>query len=73
MIIIKLIADKNSKRVLGAQIFGEGNVDKQIDIVATAITFNATISDLQNLDFSICSTFFNSYTPIRACGKCTFK
>ncbi|CEQ24082.1 FAD-dependent oxidoreductase [Paraclostridium sordellii] len=64
MIIIKLIADKNSKRVLGAQIFGEGNVDKQIDIVATAITFNATISDLQNLDLAYAPPFSTAIHPL---------
>ncbi len=64
MIIIKLIADKNSKRVLGAQIFGEGNVDKQIDIVATAITFNATIGDLQNLDLAYASPFSTAIHPL---------
>ncbi|CEO28988.1 FAD-dependent oxidoreductase [Paraclostridium sordellii] len=64
MIIIKLIADKNSKRVLGAQIFGEGNVDKQIDIVATAITFNAKISDLQNLDLAYAPPFSTAIHPL---------
>ncbi|CEK29520.1 FAD-dependent pyridine nucleotide-disulfide oxidoreductase [[Clostridium] sordellii] len=64
MIIIKLIADKNSKRILGAQIFGEGNVDKQIDIVATAITFNATISDLQNLDLAYAPPFSTAIHPL---------
>lgn len=64
MIIIKLIADKNSKRVLGAQIFGEGNVDKQIDIVATAITFNATIGDLQNLDLAYAPPFSTAIHPL---------
>lgn len=64
MIIIKLIADKNSKRVLGAQIFGEGNVDKQIDIVATAITFNATIGDLQNIDLAYAPPFSTAIHPL---------
>lgn len=64
MIIIKLIADKNSQRVLGAQIFGEGNVDKQIDIVATAITFNATIGDLQNLDLAYAPPFSTAIHPL---------
>ncbi|GAA0863743.1 FAD-dependent oxidoreductase [Paraclostridium tenue] len=64
MIIIKLIADKNSKKVLGAQIFGEGNVDKQIDIVATAITFNATIGDLQNLDLAYAPPFSTAIHPL---------
>jgi NADPH-dependent 2,4-dienoyl-CoA reductase/sulfur reductase-like enzyme len=35
-IIIKLIADKTTKKLLGAEIVGEGVVDKRIDIIATA-------------------------------------
>lgn len=64
MIIIKLIANKNTKKLLGAQIFGEGNVDKQIDIVATAITFNATIADLQNLDLAYAPPFSTAIHPL---------
>lgn len=64
MIIIKLIADKNTKKVLGAQVFGEGNVDKQIDIVATALTFNATIADLQNLDLAYAPPFSTAIHPL---------
>lgn len=64
MIIIKLIADKNTKKVLGAQVFGEGNVDKQIDIVATALTFNATITDLQNLDLAYAPPFSTAIHPL---------
>jgi NADPH-dependent 2,4-dienoyl-CoA reductase/sulfur reductase-like enzyme len=64
MIIIKLIADKNTKNILGAQIFGEGNVDKQIDVVATAITFNAKIADLQNLDLAYAPPFSTAIHPL---------
>lgn len=52
MITTKLIVDKNSRRVLGGQIVGEGVVDKPIDILATAITFSAKADDLVNLDLA---------------------
>jgi Pyridine nucleotide-disulphide oxidoreductase, dimerisation domain./Pyridine nucleotide-disulphide oxidoreductase./Rhodanese-like domain. len=52
MITTKLIVDKNSRRVLGGQIIGEGVVDKPIDILATAITFGARADDLVNLDLA---------------------
>lgn len=64
LIFIKLIADKNTEKVLGAQVFGKGNVDKQIDVVATAITFNAKISDLQNLDLAYAPPFSTAISPI---------
>ncbi len=64
LIFIKLIADKNTEKVLGAQVFGKGNVDKQIDVVVTAITFNAKISDLQNLDLAYAPPFSTAISPI---------
>jgi len=51
-IIIKLIADTATKKVLGAQIIGEGNVDKRIDIIATALTFGATVDQVSKLDLA---------------------
>lgn len=64
MIIIKLISDKDNKNVLGAQVFGEGNVDKHIDVISTAITFNATINDLQNLDLAYAPPFSTAIHPV---------
>lgn len=56
-IITKLIADRTTRRVLGAQIVGEGVVDKPIDTIATAITFGARVEDLQNLDLAYAPPF----------------
>lgn len=57
MIITKLIADKDSHKVLGAQIIGEGVVDKPIDIIATAITLGAKVEDLEKLDLAYAPPF----------------
>lgn len=51
-ITIKLIAEKSSGKVLGAQLYGSGRVDKRLDSLATAITFGATLEDLANLDIA---------------------
>jgi NADPH-dependent 2,4-dienoyl-CoA reductase/sulfur reductase-like enzyme/rhodanese-related sulfurtransferase len=56
-IITKLIVDKNTHKVLGAQVVGEGVVDKPIDIVATAITFGAKVEDLEKLDLAYAPPF----------------
>lgn len=63
MIIIKLISDKDNKKVL-EQVFGEGNVDKHIDVISTAITFNATVNDLQNLDLAYAPPFSTAIHPV---------
>lgn len=56
-IITKLIVDKQTHRILGAQIVGEGVVDKPIDIIVTAITFGAKVEDVAKLDLAYAPPF----------------
>lgn len=56
-IITKLVVEKNTHLVLGAQIIGEGVVDKPIDIIATAITLGARVEDLAKLDLAYAPPF----------------
>ncbi len=49
---IKLLGEKGSGRLLGAQIVGEAGVDKRIDVVATALAFRATVEQLSKLDLA---------------------
>lgn len=56
-IVTKLVAEKETHRLLGAQIVGEGVVDKPIDILATAITFGAKSEDLEKLDLAYAPPF----------------
>lgn len=51
-ITIKLIADVNTRKVLGVQAFGLGEVAKRIDVVASVLTFGGTIDDLFDIDLS---------------------
>ncbi len=48
--ILKLIADRNTGRVLGGQATGWGEVVKRIDVLAAAITMGSTLDNLANLD-----------------------
>jgi NADPH-dependent 2,4-dienoyl-CoA reductase/sulfur reductase-like enzyme/rhodanese-related sulfurtransferase len=56
-IVTKLIVDRESHKVLGGQIFGEGVVDKPIDILVTAISFGATVDQLAKLDLAYAPPF----------------
>ena len=49
-ISIKLVADRKSQKVLGAQIVGGEGVKGRIDLVAFALLMRATIDDLVNYD-----------------------
>ncbi len=51
-LILKVIADRSSGRLLGAQAVGPGDGAKRIDIAATAITANMNLNTVANLDLA---------------------
>jgi len=59
LITIQLIADARTRKVLGIQAFGEGDVAKRIDVVAAVLTFGGTIDDLFDIDLSYAPPFNN--------------
>ena len=66
--IIKLLVEKGTGRLLGAQIVGEKGVDKRIDILATAIYANLTVEDLENLDLAYAPPFSLAKDPVIIAG-----
>lgn len=52
-----LHADRRTRRVLGAQIYGPGAVDKRVDILATAITAEMTVDQVSKLDLGYAPPF----------------
>lgn len=63
-IVIKLIADKPTERILGVQAFGAGAVDKVIDVAVTAIYLKATLTQLSDLDFAYAPPFSTAIHPL---------
>ena len=51
LLVTKLLADKTSGKILGAQCIGPGDVSKQLAIWATAIKGSLTVDDMVNADF----------------------
>jgi NADPH-dependent 2,4-dienoyl-CoA reductase/sulfur reductase-like enzyme/rhodanese-related sulfurtransferase len=62
--ILKLIYEEGTGKVLGAQIVGGAGVDKRIDVLATAIRFGATVSDLTTLDLAYAPPFGAAKDPV---------
>jgi len=62
--LIKAVADKNSGKLLGAQIVGKAGVDKRIDVFATAISFGAKAEDLFHLDLAYAPPFSTAKDPV---------
>jgi NADPH-dependent 2,4-dienoyl-CoA reductase/sulfur reductase-like enzyme/rhodanese-related sulfurtransferase len=56
-VMLKLLWDPATGRVLGAQVTGLAGVDKRIDVIATAITGGLTIDDLAQLELAYAPPF----------------
>lgn len=59
----KMIADKNTGKLLGLQVIGSGNVDKMIDIAVVSLTMKAKLSDLENMDMAYAPPFSTAIHP----------
>lgn len=66
--IIKAVADRKSKRLLGVQIIGTKGVDKRIDVFATLITYKATVDELFHLDLAYAPPFSTTKDPVHYTG-----
>lgn len=63
-ITIKLVVDKRSKRILGAQAIGNGDADKRINTVASAIMGSQTVDDFLHLDMTYAPPFSTAVDPL---------
>lgn len=61
--IVKMLADKKTKKLLGLQVLGKGAVDKMIDIAVTAITMGATLEDIEHMDLAYAPPFSTAIHP----------
>lgn len=52
LLLLKLVVDAQSRRLLGVQATGPGAVDKRVDVAAMAISAGMTVDDIANADLS---------------------
>ena len=65
---MKLIFEKPTGRIIGAQAIGQGNVDKRIDVIATAIRAKATVDHLTDLELCYAPPFGTGRDVINMAG-----
>ena len=63
--VIKLIADKKDKKLLGVQVAGKGTVDKIVDSVVVGLYMKAKLSDFDSADFSYAPPFSTALNPLQ--------
>lgn len=63
-LIIKMIASRRYRKLLGVQIVGLGNVSKRLDVAASAIYFGAAVDDVANIDLGYAPPYSPPLDPI---------
>ncbi|MDR0286976.1 MAG: CoA-disulfide reductase, partial [Clostridiales bacterium] len=65
---IKIIFDKKTGRLLGAQVTGFDGVDKRCDVLATAIRAGMTAYDLTKLELCYAPPYSSAKDPVNMAG-----
>jgi NADPH-dependent 2,4-dienoyl-CoA reductase/sulfur reductase-like enzyme len=71
-IAMKVIAEKRSGRLLGAQIVGEEGAAKRIDVFATALWNEMTVDAMMNMDLSYAPPFAPVWDPVLIAARRTW-
>jgi NADPH-dependent 2,4-dienoyl-CoA reductase/sulfur reductase-like enzyme len=69
----KMIAERLSGRLLGAQIVGHEGAAKRIDVVATALWNEMTVQDVLNMDLSYAPPFAPVWDPVLIAARKTWQ
>jgi NADPH-dependent 2,4-dienoyl-CoA reductase/sulfur reductase-like enzyme len=68
-ITIKVLAERHTGRLLGAQIVGEAGSGKRIDVLATALWNEMTVADLLHVDLSYAPPFSPVWDPVSIAAR----
>lgn len=63
-ILVKLVAEKSSNKLLGGQVAGPGESAKRIDVLATALAFGSVVDDIANLDLAYAPPYNSAMDPL---------
>ena len=61
---IKLITEKRTNRVVGAEIFGDSGAAKRIDVIAAYVQLKRTVDELAELDMGYAPPFSPVWDPV---------
>ncbi len=68
MMTMKVLFEKGSNRLLGAQIVGGSGVDKRLDVLATALRAGVSVIDLKDLDLAYAPPYSSAKDPVNMAG-----
>ncbi len=65
---MKMLYEKDTLKILGAQIVGYDGVDKRLDVIATAISADMKATDLKDLDLAYAPPYSSAKDPVNMAG-----
>ncbi len=65
---MKLLFERGTYQILGAQIVGYDGVDKRIDVIATAIRAGMKVDELKDLDLAYAPPYSSAKDPVNMAG-----
>ena len=68
LMTMKVLFERGSGRLLGAQIVGQDGVDKRIDVLAAAIHVGMTGAELKDLDLAYAPPYSSAKDPVNMAG-----
>ena len=68
LMTMKVVFEKNTYRLLGAQIVGYDGVDKRIDVLSTAIHAGLKATELKDLDLAYAPPYSSAKDPVNMAG-----
>jgi NADPH-dependent 2,4-dienoyl-CoA reductase/sulfur reductase-like enzyme len=70
---VKLIAERESCKLIGAQVIGYGDASKRIDVAAAAITAGLRIDELAQLDLAYSPPYGNLWDPLLVAAQAVLR
>ena len=68
MMMLKLVYEKTTGRVLGGEAVGRNGTDKRIDRITMAAAMGMTVEDLVDLDFAYAPPYSSAKDPVNILG-----
>jgi len=69
LIIVKFVVDKKTRKLLGAQIVGPGDVAQRIQVAVTAVSNGSTVDEIGCLDLAYAPPFASAMDNIIVCAN----
>jgi NADPH-dependent 2,4-dienoyl-CoA reductase/sulfur reductase-like enzyme/rhodanese-related sulfurtransferase len=66
--IIKMVAGRRDRRLLGVQAAGMGDVAKRLDVAASAIFFGASLDQVADVDIAYAPPYGPALDPLTTCA-----